>query len=138
MHGDIRQIRGSCLRCLPSMESESVDAVLTSPPYANRYDYTRTYALELAFCGFDDSMVKLLRQDLLTSTVENKSKDAWLRNAYRENRREQDYGKATVAFQQCAGAVEAYRSLLKAGIDGKLNNDNVPHMVQGYMFEMNL
>ena len=26
---------------------QSFDTVITSPPYANRYDYTRTYALEL-------------------------------------------------------------------------------------------
>jgi hypothetical protein len=38
-------------RRLPLTDA-SVDAVLTSPPYANRHDYTRAYAIELgiAFC----------------------------------------------------------------------------------------
>ncbi len=40
---------GSCLSLLPTMQPGSFDFVLTSPPYANRYDYTRTYALSLSF-----------------------------------------------------------------------------------------
>ncbi len=44
-----RLYEGSCLEILPTMESSSIDVVLTSPPYANRYDYTRTYALELVY-----------------------------------------------------------------------------------------
>ena len=49
------------------------DAVVTSPPYANRYDYTRTYALELAYLGYNSESLKKLRQTLLSATVENKS-----------------------------------------------------------------
>ncbi len=44
-------IEGSSLTELRSLPSESFDTVITSPPYANRYDYTRTYALELAYLG---------------------------------------------------------------------------------------
>ena len=42
---------GSSLTTLQHLPSESFDTVVTSPPYANRYDYTRTYALELAYLG---------------------------------------------------------------------------------------
>jgi DNA modification methylase len=42
-------IKGNTLYELPKMKPNQFDAVITSPPYANRYDYTRTYALELAF-----------------------------------------------------------------------------------------
>ena len=45
-------ISGSSLDLLKSLPTDSVDMVITSPPYANRYDYTRTYALELAWLGF--------------------------------------------------------------------------------------
>src|SRR4030067_1129576 len=38
---------GSCLDVLPSLRSSDYDFIITSPPYCNRYDYTRTYALEL-------------------------------------------------------------------------------------------
>ncbi|MBX2927253.1 MAG: hypothetical protein KF852_05405 [Saprospiraceae bacterium] len=42
-------IEGSCLEELPKLESDAFDFIVTSPPYCNRYDYTRTYALELVF-----------------------------------------------------------------------------------------
>lgn len=47
------------------------DAVITSPPYPNRHDYTRIYSLELAFdfISSNDEMKKL-RYDTLRSHVE--------------------------------------------------------------------
>ena len=56
--------------------------VLTSPPYANRYDYTRTYALELAWLDYDQSKFNSLRQRMLSATVENQSKRAALWERY--------------------------------------------------------
>ena len=43
-------------------------------PYANRYDYTRTYALELAWLNFSKADFGELRQALISATVENRSK----------------------------------------------------------------
>ncbi|MEV9407491.1 restriction endonuclease, partial [Klebsiella pneumoniae] len=63
---DITVHRGSCLELLPTIAGASVSAVVTSPPYCNRYDYTRTYALELALLGVDDGGVKALRQAMLS------------------------------------------------------------------------
>lgn len=48
---------------------------MTSPPYCNRYDYTRTYALELALLGTDEQELVRLRQEMLSCTVENRAKD---------------------------------------------------------------
>jgi DNA modification methylase len=50
------------------------DAVITSPPYPNRHDYTRIYLLELAF-GFinEDDKIKELRYKTIRSHVEAKS-----------------------------------------------------------------
>ncbi|MEE8460419.1 MAG: DNA methyltransferase, partial [Phycisphaerales bacterium] len=53
--------RGSCLDVLPTIDDDSVDLVLTSPPYCNRYDYTRTYALELVYLGLGEDEIKALR-----------------------------------------------------------------------------
>ncbi|MEN4042827.1 MAG: DNA methyltransferase, partial [Anaerolineaceae bacterium] len=39
--GDIFLYSGSSLEVLPRMPQESFDAIITSPPYCNRYDYTR-------------------------------------------------------------------------------------------------
>jgi len=46
---------------------------MTSPPYCNRYDYTRTYALELALLGIDEQGLLRLRQEMLSCTVENRN-----------------------------------------------------------------
>ncbi len=64
------------------MQTGEIGTVITSPPYANRYDYTRTYALELAWLGYDEHRFKTLRQTLLSATVENHSKRAELEAMY--------------------------------------------------------
>ena len=75
-------IAGSSLERLRLLPDSSFDMVITSPPYANRYDYTRTYALELAWLGYDQSEFAALRQSMLSATVENKLKRAWLQESY--------------------------------------------------------
>lgn len=54
---------------IPKLPDEILKGVITSPPYCNRYDYTRTYALELVYLGLGDKEVKKMRQDLLSCTV---------------------------------------------------------------------
>jgi DNA modification methylase len=51
------------------------DAILTSPPYPNRHDYTRIYELEL-LVGFikDNDSLKALRYNTLRSHVEAKER----------------------------------------------------------------
>ncbi len=50
-----------------------VGLIITSPPYANRYDYTRTYSLELCF-GFVRNFEELrrLRHAVLRSHIESR------------------------------------------------------------------
>ena len=70
----VNVIEGTCLEELPKQKSESIDFIITSPPYCNRYDYTRTYALELVYLGYNNDQVRNLRQTMLSCTVENKGK----------------------------------------------------------------
>ncbi len=58
-----------------SIKAKLYDAILTSPPYPNRHDYTRIYQLELLL-GFveDNQALKCLRYDTLRSHVEAKKK----------------------------------------------------------------
>lgn len=133
-----RVINGSCLTELPKLDAESFDLVVTSPPYCNRYDYTRTYALELAYMGCTDEDVKALRQTLLSSTVENKSKKEQLREAYWQVGREDAYAAARAAFEQQRALQETLGLLYAAQQAGELNNNNIPIMVENYFFEMNL
>lgn len=57
------------------IKKKKYDAILTSPPYPNRHDYTRIYELEL-LVGFikDNQSLKHLRYETLRSHVEAKEK----------------------------------------------------------------
>jgi DNA modification methylase len=126
--GDIVLHRGSCLDELPRFEANSYDAIVTSPPYCNRYDYTRTYALELALLGVDESGLVGLRQSMLSCTVENRSKDLMATNP--------QWAKAIAAAdsQQLLQTVLGYLDSCKTL--GVLNNDGIPRMVRGYFYEL--
>jgi len=131
---DIR--RGSCLSILPRSRARSVDFVLTSPPYCNRYDYTRTYALELAFLGYDDDCVKKLRQEMLSCTVENKEKVQELRQLYSSRRRLSDFQRIEQTFMNQEALQEVLAALETHRAAGRLNNPNVVRMVRNYFYEM--
>ena len=73
--GKINLFRGSSLEVMPKLRKGSYAAIVTSPPYCNRYDYTRTYALELALLGVREQELVDLRQQMLSCTVENRAKD---------------------------------------------------------------
>lgn len=135
---NVKIISGSCLAQLPHLESNSFDLVLTSPPYCNRYDYTRTYALELAFLGYDDAAIRNLRQTLLSATVENKGKHEQLLSQYRVCGKENFYSFAVNAFYNQVALHEILRILHQARDRDELNNNNIPNMVENYFFEMNI
>ena len=127
---------GSCLELLPEMQSASVDFVLTSPPYANRYDYTRTYALELVYLGSDHEDVKRLRQAMLSCTVENKTKQDQLRQRYAILGRSSDFDFITQTFEQQVALQEVLGVLNGCRDRGALNNPNINRLVQNYFYEM--
>jgi len=131
---DIRA--GSCLEILPALRARSVDFILTSPPYCNRYDYTRTYALELAFLGHNDDDVKRLRQEMLSCTVENRDKVEQLEQAYAARRRQGCFEQVMRAFEQQKALTEVLGSLEQYRAAGTLNNANIPRMVRNYFLEM--
>jgi len=119
---------GSCLEVLPRLPAASFGCVLTSPPYCNRYDYTRTYALELALLGVGDEELGRLRQAMLSCTVENRAKALLEINS---------------GWKAALDAAEG-QELLQAVLlrldeqkkKGLLNNASIPRMVRGYFQEM--
>jgi hypothetical protein len=135
---NINMITGSCLDYLPQIRPEEFDTILTSPPYCNRYDYTRTYALELAFLGYDDEAIRQLRQRLLSRTVENKSKREELRNSYQRLGRAGFFAAAERSFAEEGALREILCGLTAKRRAGALNNPNIPNLVENYFFEMNL
>ena len=89
-------------RCLSTaLEPRSIDAVITSPPYPNEKDYTRTTRLESVLLGFIRSKedLRLVKQELVRSNT---------RSVYRD-----DQDDLLVAghqeIQGIAGAIEKRR-----------------------------
>ncbi len=121
-------IDGSCLYEMQKLQSNSFQAVITSPPYCNRYDYTRTYALELALLGVDEKEIVNLRQTMLSCTVENREKD--LLGICQNWKKILNY----CASHELLSAINAYLSHLKE--IGELNNNGIPRMLDGYFKEM--
>lgn len=128
LHGGINLYHGSCLHVLPTLTAHAYDAVVTSPPYCNRYDYTRTYALELALLNVAEQGLIQLRQEMLSCTVENRAKDLLAMNpAWSE-------AIAAADRQELLQSILHYLEEQKA--EGLLNNNGIPRMVRGYFYEM--
>jgi len=99
-----------------------VSGIITSPPYLNRYDYSRTYALELCLLynergepwvkDFED--LKNIRHSLLRSHIESRAAPTNL-----------------VKFP----ALEEVLNCLELK---QLNNPRIPIMIEGYFEDMNL
>lgn len=129
-------IEGSSIFKLPLLPENIISGVVSSPPYCNRYDYTRTYALELAYLGKQDDEVKQLRQDLLSCTVENKSKREYIKDFYRQIGRLSDFEKVESIIANCSALKETIEALKARSLKGEINNKGVLKMVEGYFYEL--
>lgn len=127
---------GSSIFNLPLLADHSVDAVISSPPYCNRYDYTRTYALELAYLGVTDDRIKQLRQELLSCTVENKSKRERIRDFYIRLGKGSDFERVERIIADCAALTETIAALKARSANGEMNNKGIVKMVEGYFYEL--
>lgn len=119
---------GSCFAILQNLKAQSYDGVMTSPPYCNRYDYTRTYALELALLGIDEKGLATLRQGMLSCTVENRAKDLMAVNPE---------WKPAIAAADAQSLLQSILAYLDSQKElNLLNNNGIPRMVRGYFYEM--
>ncbi len=106
LQGDARALGNLSLPVAPSL-------VITSPPYANRYDYTRTYALELCFHfvkNFDE--MRQLRHSILRSHIEAR------------------VGEEEPSPHPAVSEIEA------ALREKALNNPRIPVMLKAYFIDM--
>ncbi len=131
--GNIELKVGSCLDIIPALPSESLDGLITSPPYCNRYDYTRTYALELAMLGVGEEGIRRLRQTMLSCTVENKDKDDLAQKFG-----DRTFHSALGAYdnQQLLALILEYLGACKEA--GTINNPGIVRMVKNYFLELAL
>lgn len=108
MLGDTRELREMPFERPPT-------AIITSPPYANRYDYTRTYCLELCFhFAKNFEQLKDIRFAMLRSHIESKVSE--------------DERPPHPAIQEVLQSLS-----LK-----DLNNPRIPHMLTGYFVDMQM
>lgn len=106
MLGDARKL---------DLPSNAFDAVVTSPPYLNRYDYSRIYALELGLNFVKDAAeLKKIRHSLLRSHIEVRP--------------------APTDDVKVPALVEILGNLNKKD----LNNPRIPIMIKGYFEDMKL
>jgi site-specific DNA-methyltransferase (cytosine-N4-specific) len=129
--------KGSSLEILPTLAAEQFNAVITSPPYANRSDYTRTYALELAFMGVDGEIFDL-RQRLLSCTVENRSKSNSLESYYQLIGARERYLSASTIARSNESLIEVSAALKERHSRGEINNSGVLPMIDQYFEEMTM
>ncbi|MDJ0679391.1 MAG: site-specific DNA-methyltransferase [Xenococcaceae cyanobacterium MO_167.B52] len=126
--GEINILKGSCLDILPSLPTEAYEGIITSPPYCNRYDYTRTYALEHALLNVNNKELSSLRQAMLSCTVENKEKDLLTVNS--------NWSKA-IYICDCLPLLQEIINYLNYKKEQKeLNNKGIARMVKNYFYEM--
>ena len=126
--GDVNLLEGSCLAVLPKLKSRTYSGIITSPPYCNRYDYTRTYALEHALLGVNEIGLADLRQAMLSCTVENRVKSLIDLNP-----------EWQAAISICDGLplLQGILNYLDYKKNKKeLNNSGIARMVRGYFYEM--
>lgn len=126
----------SVLYELPLVEDNKLKGVITSPPYCNRYDYTRIYALELVYLGLGEEEIKGLRQGLLSCTVESKSKMDSLRGYYSSIGQSKRFDYIYAVIKENKAFVEVMTALAKRKENGDLNNNGVIRMVEGYFTEL--
>lgn len=134
--GHCNFVEGSVLFEIPKMKPNTIGCVITSPPYCNRYDYTRTYGMELAYLGKSDSDIRTLRQELLSCTVENKTKIERLKDFYTSINRLGDYERIISVIHNNKALQEINSALQARNENGEINNKGVLKMVDGYFTEL--
>ncbi len=95
------------------LEEKSISKVVTSPPYLNRYDYTRIYSPELGLYFVDSfDALKKLRQKTIRSHVEAQ----YLHSSHAES---ETLETASEQLQERADK-------------GEINKLSIPQMIKGY------
>ncbi len=116
-HADARQILGV-------LEPNSIDAVITSPPYPNEKDYTRTTRLESVLLGFikDRAGLRSLKEGLIRSNTRNVFKadqdDVWISRHAEIQRIAQTIENRRIELGKTSGFERQYHRAVKLYFGG--------------------
>jgi len=112
-------------RCVNSAIAQaSVDAVITSPPYPNEKDYTRTTRLESVLLGFirDKQDLRRLKQNLLRSNTRNvyieDSDDALIPPRSAVDRIAEEIERRRIALNKTSGFERLYQRVTRLYFGG--------------------
>lgn len=107
-----------------SLIPNSVDAVITSPPYPNEKDYTRTTRLESVLLGFIQSKaeLRLLKEGLIRSNTRNVFKvdtdDIWVSKHLEIQRIANEIEKRRIELGKTSGFERLYHRTVKLYFGG--------------------
>ena len=116
-HADSRQL-------LSVLAPNSIDAVITSPPYPNEKDYTRTTRLESVLLGFIRNKAELrsLKQNLLRSNSRNVYKadtdDQWVAHHAEIQRLAQEIETRRIELGKTSGFERLYHRAVRLYFGG--------------------
>jgi hypothetical protein len=116
-HADARQILGV-------LESQSIDAVITSPPYPNEKDYTRTTRLESVLLGFiqNKAELRLFKEGLIRSNTRNVFKadndDVWISKHWEIQRIAKAIEERRIELGKTSGFERLYHRAVKLYFGG--------------------
>ena len=116
--------RADARHLLQVLEPNSVDAVITSPPYPNEKDYTRTTRLESVLLGFlkNKSDLRTLKQGLLRSNSRNvyvaDTDDRWVSKHEEVQRLAQEIEERRIELNKTSGFERTYHRALKLYFGG--------------------
>jgi DNA modification methylase len=134
MGNDLRQVKGKSFpetvvhladaRSFDAIESNSIDAVITSPPYPNEKDYTRTTRLESVLLGFIRSREELreLKKRLVRSNTRGIYKedddDKWISDFPEIQRIAEEIEKRRIELGKDSGFERLYPKAAKLYFGG--------------------
>ena len=135
MAADLRQVQGRSfpqsqvymgdarnLVCV--LKSQSIDAVITSPPYPNEKDYTRTTRLESVLLGFykDMGQLRKLKKTLLRSNTRGiyvaDEDDKWVSDNQRVQRIADEIERRRIELGKTSGFEKLYSRATKLYFGG--------------------
>ncbi len=122
-HHPARIIPGDA-RDLSLLENRSLDAVITSPPYPNEKDYTRTTRLESVLLGFIRDKVELrsLKKRLVRSNTRSvysvDDDDAWVKDHSEIQQIARDIEARRIALGKTSGFERMYHRVAKLYFGG--------------------
>lgn len=116
VHNYVHCLLGDARNLVNDLKDDSIDLVITSPPYLNSRDYTDIYRLELWILGY-----------ISTFDEERKIRKSSIRSHVQIVWDDCDYPRVK--------KLERFINYLNS-LNGKLWNNNIPKMVKGYFSDI--